>query len=99
MRRLSKNLSLGWCLALLAPAAASGSFPGGNGVIAYGIASTDDCHRQPGVTCATGIWAVDPLTGNQLRLTTGHDSNPSFSPSGNLIAFQRRTRHGFTIYV
>lgn len=62
----------------LAPTAAEGSFPGANGVIAY--------------SAEHSIWAVDPATGDQLRLTTGpEDSAPSFSPSGDMLAFQRRT--------
>lgn len=64
--------------AALAPTAAEGSFPGENGVIAY--------------SAEHSIWAVDPATGNQLRLTSGpEDSAPSFSPSGDMLAFQRRT--------
>ena len=63
---------------MLAPTAAEGSFPGANGVIAY--------------SAEHSIWAVDPATGDQLRLTSGpEDSAPSFSPSGDLLAFQRRT--------
>lgn len=62
----------------LAPATAKGSFPGANGVIAY--------------SAEHSIWAVDPATGDQLRLTSGpEDSAPSFSPSGDMLAFQRRT--------
>ncbi len=64
--------------ATLAPSAAEGSFPGANGVIAY--------------SAEHSIWAVDPATGDQLRLTSGpEDSAPSFSPSGDLLTFQRRT--------
>jgi hypothetical protein len=64
--------------AMLTPSAAEGSFPGANGVIAY--------------SAEHSIWVVDPATGDQLRLTTGpEDSAPSFSPSGDLLAFQRRT--------
>ncbi len=63
---------------MLTPTAAEGSFPGANGVIAY--------------SAEHSIWAVDPATGDQLQLTTGpEDSAPSFSPSGDLLAFQRRT--------
>ncbi len=69
---------VGAIAATLTPTAAEGSFPGTNGVIAY--------------SAEHSIWAVDPATGDQLRLTTGpEDSAPSFSPSGDLLTFQRRT--------
>jgi len=72
--------------ATLAPAAALGSFPGGDGVIAYGS--------------GTGIWAVDPTTGYQLQLTTsGGDTAPSFSPSGNMLAFERLGKDTSTVYL
>lgn len=82
LRRSSTGLGaiavVGAIAALLAPTAAEGSFPGANGVIAY--------------SAEHSIWAVDPATGDQLRLTSGpEDSAPSFSPSGDLLAFQRRT--------
>jgi hypothetical protein len=72
--------------ATLGPVVALGSFPGGNGVIAY--------------SAEHSIWAVDPSTGNQLRLTSGpDDSAPSFSPSGNMLAFQRRATGTTTVYL
>jgi len=59
-------------------------------VIAYSAAHTS----QP------GIWAVDTSTGDQLRLTTGAtDDAPSFSASGNMLAFQRSRGAGEMIYV
>jgi hypothetical protein len=71
--------------ATLAPTAAEGSFPGANGVIAY--------------SAEHSIWAVDPTTGDQLRLTSGpEDSAPSFSPSGDMLAFQRRTTSTITAF-
>ena len=74
----------------LTPAVAVASFPGGDGVIAYSAAHTS----QP------GIWAVDPATGNQLRLTSdATDEAPSFSASGNMLAFQRREHGVVTIYI
>lgn len=70
--------------AILAPTAA-GSFPGANGVIAY--------------SAEHSIWAVDPATGDQLRLTSGpEDSAPSFSPSGDMLAFQRRTASTVAVF-
>ncbi len=76
--RLGAIAVVGAIAAMLTPSAAEGSFPGGDGVIAY--------------SAEHSIWAVDPATGDQLRLTTGpEDSAPSFSPSGDLLAFQRRT--------
>jgi Tol biopolymer transport system component len=84
---LSGALATGAIIAALAPAAAFGSFPGGNGVIAY---SGESLGFEPAETEQyQGIWAVDPKTGYQLRLTSGPDFAPSFSPSGNLLAFQR----------
>jgi Tol biopolymer transport system component len=69
-------------LLVLAPSLARASFPGADGVIAY---------EDEG-----SIWAVDPTTGDQLKLTSGpEDSSPSFAPSGSQLAFQR----GQTIYV
>ena len=64
-------------------AAALGSFPGRNGVIAYSAEGS--------------IWAVDPATGNQLRLAAGTD--PSFSASGNMLAFQRRAAGTNWVYL
>ena len=70
----------------LAPAAALATFPGANGVIAYS-------HEG-------AIWAVEPHTRNQLQLTSGPgDSAPSFSPSGDLLAFQRFAGGSFTVYL
>ncbi len=75
---------VGAIAAALTPTPAEGSFPGANGVIAY--------------SAEHSIWAVDPATGDQLRLTSGpEDSAPSFSPSGDLLAFQRRTTSTLTI--
>jgi hypothetical protein len=88
--RSGQLLLLVGALAGLTPTAAVASFPGGDGVIAYSAAHT----RQP------GIWAVDPATGNQLRLTSGaNDEAPSFSASGNMLAFQRREHGVVTIYI
>lgn len=95
--RVGPTLLLGAALALLSPAFAAGSFPGRNGVIAY--------EAEAGVgryvtAQSVGIWAVDLATGDQLQLTSGsRDSNPSFSASGNLLAFQRYESPSFTIYI
>ena len=83
------NLLLLGALAGLGPVAALASFPGGDGVVAYSAANT----HQP------GIWAVDLATGDQLRLTSGADEAPTFSPSGNMLAFQRRERRAVKIYI
>jgi WD40-like Beta Propeller Repeat len=89
-RRSSQVLLLVGALAGLKPTAAVASFPGGDGVIAYSAAHT----------VAAGIWVVDPTTGNQLQLTSAAgDEDPSFSASGNMIAFQRRERGAATIYI
>jgi WD40-like Beta Propeller Repeat len=70
----------------LAHTAALASFPGGDGVIAYS-------HEGR-------IWAVEPHTSNQLQLTSGPgDSAPSFSPSGDLLAFQRLADGSATVYL
>ncbi len=89
-RRSSQALLLVGALAGLKPTVAVASFPGGNGVIAYSAAHT----------AAAGIWVVDPTTGKQLQITSAAgDENPSFSASGNLLAFQRRERGAATIYI
>jgi hypothetical protein len=83
---LWRILLVALALGALAPAAALGSFPGGNGVIAY--------------TAEHSIWAVDPATGDQLRLTSGPDDSwPAFSPSGNMLAFQRWAAGVVTVYI
>ncbi len=69
--------------AALAPCVALGSFPGRDGVIAY--------------TAEGSIWAVDPATGDQRRLTSG--SAPALSPSGNMLAFQRGAPGSVTVYL
>lgn len=72
-------------LALVLPAGAAGSFPGQNGVIAYS-ATVGPTNPE------TAIWAVDPATGYQLRLTSGaYDRHPTFAPSGSILAFERFT--------
>lgn len=70
----------------LAPAAALGSFSGGDGVIAY--------------TAEGKIWAVNPYTEEGRLLSSGpDDSAPSFSPSGNRLAFQRGAGAKATVYL
>ncbi len=76
-------------VAVLAPAAALGSFRGEDGVIAYSV----------GQSLQRGIWALNPSTGYQLQLTSGPDEAPSFSASGNMLAFQRRAAGTVTIYI
>jgi dipeptidyl aminopeptidase/acylaminoacyl peptidase len=68
------------------PTSAGASFAGANGVIAY---STSD-----------GLWVVEPLSGDQRQVTTiPGDAYPSFSPSGDLLAFQRRVDHKAYVYL
>ncbi len=84
--RLARIVAAISLAATLAPAGALGSFPGGDGVIAYESGS--------------GIWAMNPTTGYQLRLTTsGADTAPSFSPSGNMLAFERLGKDTSTVYL
>jgi len=46
------------------------------------------------------IWALEPVTGTQLQLTTGQDDSwPSFSPSGDMLAFQRGSGKAATIWL
>lgn len=79
-------LLTGIIVGVLAPSAALGSFPGRNGVVSF--------------TAEGSIWAVDIYTGDGLRLTSGPaDSAPSFSPSGNMLAFQRGTGATATVYL
>src|SRR5271166_1751713 len=87
--KLRRLLLIAVSAALLAPAAALASFPGQDGVIAYSVAHT----------AQEGIWAVDPNTGYQTQITSGPDEAPSFSPSGNMLAFQRREAGTTTIYI
>jgi hypothetical protein len=84
--KLHRVLLMAAIAGALAPAASLASFPGANGVIAY--------------SAEHSIWAVDPNTGNQLRLTSGsNDSDPSFSASGNMLAFQRWEGATATVYL
>jgi Tol biopolymer transport system component len=71
---------------------ASATFPGRNGLIAYTGSAA------PG---STDIFTVDPESGAVARLTTtGHDSEPSWSPDGTRIAFaSRRDGADSEIYV
>jgi hypothetical protein len=48
-------------------------------------------------TAEGSIWAVDPATGDQLRLTSG--SAPACSPSGDMLAFQRGAGGNVTVYL
>ncbi len=109
---LRRTLVIAASIALLTPTTALGSFPGKNGVIAYTAESAVDHlaeHRtKHSVEIYTSlentgeidIWAMDPNTGGQAQLTSGHDdSDPSFSPSGNMLAFQRREAGTVTIYI
>jgi hypothetical protein len=73
-------------LALLAPAGARASFPGDDGAIAY--------------TFEGRIWALDPGTKAQFELTSGPgDADPSFSASGDWLAFQRTAAAKSTIFL
>jgi hypothetical protein len=96
---LGRGLSVATAIAALAPAAAVASFPGADGAIAYhGVVD-----RSCSANCPPkheGIWALEPKTGTQLQLTAGpEDFAPSFSPSGNLLAFQRGFRKAATIFL
>jgi WD40-like Beta Propeller Repeat len=88
--RLSWFLRIGVTVAALCaivPSGAFGSFPGRDGVIAY-------------TAVGDGIWALEPATGDQLQLTTGReDGAPAFSPSGNMIAFQRGRGNSAIVFI
>lgn len=72
--------------AAIPPSVTQAAFPGADGVVAY--------------SDVNGIWAVDPATGYQSRLTSGpDDSRPAFSASGSLLAFQRGYGTEATVYV
>lgn len=65
----------------LAPASASGRLPG-NGLVAVSRADFD--HG------GYGLWLVNPDGSNQRQFTAGfEDHNPSWSPSGRQLAFDR----------
>jgi hypothetical protein len=73
-------------IGLLMPTVAFGSFRGANGVIAYAAEHS--------------IWAVNLGTGDESRLTSGPDDSwPAFSPSGRMLAFQRRAAGRVMIYL
>jgi hypothetical protein len=79
-------------LSALAPGAARASFPGADGLIAYSSGG----FGAP----ASGIWAVDPNTGYQVKLTSdADDSFPAFSATGNELAFQRGYHSAAEVYV
>jgi hypothetical protein len=73
-------------VAAIAPATAIASFAGRNGVIAY--------------PTNHGLWALEPRSGDQTQLTFArNDSYPSFSPSGDELAFQRGRGRTEMIYL
>jgi dipeptidyl aminopeptidase/acylaminoacyl peptidase len=89
LSKLRQLICIAAATAAIAPTVALASFPGVDGVIAYSV----------GHSAQQGIWAVDPHTGGQMQLTSGTDEAPSFSPSGNLLAFQRRAAGTTTIFL
>jgi WD40-like Beta Propeller Repeat len=89
LSRLGQIIGIATAASVIASAVALASFPGANGVIAYAV----------GEGPQQGIWAVDPATGGQRQLTSGPDEAPSFSASGDLLAFQRREAAGSTIFI
>jgi WD40-like Beta Propeller Repeat len=96
--KLGRGLVLSAIVAALAPAVALASFPGQDGVIAYTGAVDPSCYER----CPPsheGIWALEPKTDDQFQLTAGPDSDPSFSPSGNLLAFQRPVGERSMVFV
>lgn len=79
--------------ATMLPAVARASFAGQNGILAYSASLPLDPSE-------TAIWAIDPITGNQLQLTSGPDDQaPAFAPSGNVLAFERLTGEVSTIFL
>lgn len=46
-----------------------------------------------------GLWLRNPTGVNLLRLTEGHDSQPSWSPNGKYISFVRQEENVRVIYV
>jgi WD40 repeat protein len=72
--------------ATLLPATAATALAARDGAIAY--------------PSQRGLWALDPTTHGQRQLTSDpSDSYPAFSPSGELLAFQRGRRASDTIYL
>jgi len=99
LTRLARALLALAIAAAIAPAAALGTFPGGEGVIAYSGADTV-VEGEFSVYSGHSIWALDPATDTQLQLTTGSDDSwPSFSPSGDMLAFQRGEGKAATVWV
>jgi TolB protein len=71
--------------ALAGPGSAAAALPGTNGTIV-----ATKC--EDGEVCSAGhIWAVDPGSGVQQQLTSGseYDDDPSVSPDGRRIVFER----------
>jgi hypothetical protein len=96
---VARVLAVAACLALAVPATSLGSFPGRSGVIAYQAGGEVCAPQGAEIACFGGIWALDPFTGNERQLTFGKDTWPSFSPNGNLLAFERYTPRSYTIYL
>jgi hypothetical protein len=70
------------CVALAAAAPAHATYPGKNGLIAYGRLGSDNRAR--------GIWAVNPYNGRKQRLVGGDVYDPAYSANGRRLAYRRR---------
>jgi Tol biopolymer transport system component len=87
LRRLAGHVTLAACVAAALPGLAIAAFPGENGKIAFNRDSD--------------IWVTDARGEVQTRLTENdrYETGPSFSPSGNRIAFSRQIGGNLDVFV
>jgi TolB protein len=86
--------------ALALPAAASATFPGQNGKIAFMSERDEPNPSGCGFTCNWEIYSINPDGTGLTRLTNspGFDGDPTWSPDGNKIAFASRRNGSDAIY-
>ena len=89
--------------ALLVAAPAQAAFPGANGRIAYVDSWITDPEGGPPIPTGEEIWTANPDDTGHLRLTTNDpsisDTEPTWSPDGQRIAFASNRNGAFQLYV